>query len=457
MPAFADILPPRYRDARPIGVGGMGEIFCATDRELHREVALKVLAARYAEDGPIRARFEREALAAARLSGTPNIVTIFDVTEHAGRPIIVMEYLPGGSLDAQIAGSPCAAAQALGWLEEAAGALDAAHAAGIVHRDVKPANLLLDGRGHVHIADFGIASAAGLASFTQTGTILGTAGYLSPEQAKGERATAASDRYALAVVGWELLTGRRPFAAQSVTAEAMAHVDAPVPSPRTANPALPRQLDPVFERGLAKDPGARYPTAAEFVGDLRRALADAAGDTWIEPPRRPATQAAETQATSGAGQAHARRWWIAAFAALLLGGGIAAAVLPFRGPKDAAPPRTVVRTITAPGRTVEETVTAGATPATTAPEAGGQALNDAGFARMRAGDYGGALPLLEQAVQKLSGTGLLAEAYSDYNLAYTRLALGKCTDVVRLLTEAQAIEGHRKEIDHLRKQVGKRC
>jgi len=117
----------------------------------------------------------------------------------------------------------------------------------------------------------------------------------------------------------------------------------------------------------------------------------------------------------------------------------------------------VVRTITAPGRTVEETVTAGATPATTAPEAGGQALNDAGFARMRAGDYGGALPLLEQAVQKLSGTGLLAEAYSDYNLAYTRLALGKCTDVVRLLTEAQAIEGHRKEIDHLRKQVGKRC
>ena len=462
MPALADILPPRYRDARPIGVGGMGEIFCATDRELGREVALKVLAARYAQDASLRARFEREALAAARLSGTPNIVTIFDVTEHAGRPIIVMEYLPGGSLDAQIAGSPCAPAQALGWLDEAAGALDAAHAAGVVHRDVKPANLLLDGRGHVHVADFGVASAVGLDSFTQTGTILGTAGYLSPEQAKGERATAASDRYALAVVGWELLTGRRPFAAESAAAEALAHVNAPVPSPHAANPALPRQLEPVFQRGLAKDPAARYPTAAEFVGDLRRALDDAAGDTWIVPPLRPATPTAETWVAAGAGKADAGRWSIPSLGtillvALLLGVGIAAAFLSFRGSNGTtAEGRTVVRTITTPGRTVQETVTAAA-PATTASVAGGPALNDAGFAKMQAGDYGGALPLLEQAVQRLGGTGVLSEAYADYNLAYTRLALGQCTDVVALLDHAQAIEGHRKEIDHLRKQAEKSC
>ena len=462
MPAIADILPPRYRNARPIGSGGMGEIFCATDRELDREVALKVLAARYAADAPLRARFEREALAAARLSGTPNIVTIYDVTEHAGRPIIVMEYLSGGSLDAQIAGRPCPPARALGWLEEAAGALDAAHAAGVVHRDVKPANLLLDGRGRVHVADFGVASAVGLASFTQAGTILGTAGYLSPEQAKGERATAASDRYALAVVAWELLTGRRPFAAETTTAEALAHVNAPVPSPQTANPALPRELDRVFQRGLAKDPSARYPTAVELVGDLRRALDDAAGDTWIEPPR---LATAATRAAPGTVLADARRWWIPALVALLLAAGVAAALLAFRGSKDVPQPRTVVRTITTPGLTVRETVTTAPvapTPSTTssAPatsSSSGQALNDAGYAKLQAGDYSGALPLLEQAVQKLGGTGLLAEAYAKYNLAYTRFALGQCTDVVALLMEAEAIEGHRKEIDRLRKEAEKRC
>src|SRR5207237_7246414 len=137
-------------------------------------------------------------LAAARLSGNHNIVTIFDVGEHAGRPIIVMEHLAGGSLERRIAGKkPCDPPQALDWLEEAAAALDAAHAAGIVHRDVKPGNLLLDADGHIHVADFGVASAVGTASLTQTGTILGTAGYLSPEQASGDHATAASDLYAL--------------------------------------------------------------------------------------------------------------------------------------------------------------------------------------------------------------------------------------------------------------------
>jgi hypothetical protein len=454
MPALANIVPPRYRNPRPIGVGGMGEIFCATDRELGREVALKILAARYAQDAALRARFEREALAAARLSGTPNIVTIFDVTEHAGRPIIVMEYLPGGSLDARIAGSPCAPAQALAWLEEAASALDAAHVAGVVHRDVKPANLLLDGRGHIHVADFGIASAAGLDSFTQTGTILGTAGYLSPEQAKGERATAASDRYALAVVAWELLTGRRPFAATSATVEALAHVNAPVPSPQSANPALPRQLQPVFERGLAKDPAARYPRAAEFVGDLRRALDDAAGDTWVVTPLPPA---AETLVTSGRGRTRTRRWWTVPLLALLLVvlllAGIAAAVLGLAGRNDAAPQRfTVLRTITAPPRTVQETVTA---PAATG--ASGQALNDTAFTKMRARDFAGALPLLEQAVAKLAGSGALVEAYADYNLAFTRVALGQCTDVIALLDRAEEVEGHRVEIDGLREQADRSC
>src|SRR4249919_1671002 len=164
MPAVpGTLLPSRYGDVHPIARGGMGEIYRATDLELGREVAVKLLAERYSADADSRGRFRREALAAARLSGAPNVVTIFDVGEHNGRPLIVMEYFPGGSLAERVATrKPCPTGQALDWLEETSAALDAAHAAGVVHRDVKPANLLLDGRGHVFVADFGIASAAGL-------------------------------------------------------------------------------------------------------------------------------------------------------------------------------------------------------------------------------------------------------------------------------------------------------
>src|SRR5881275_584333 len=184
----------------------MGDIYRATDAVLGRDVAVKVLAERYAEDDSVRERFTREALAAARLSGEPNTVTIFDVGEHEGRPYIVMEYLGGGSLDDVLRkGGAQPPQRVLGWLEQAALALDAAHRRGVVHRDVKPANLMLDRDGNVHVADFGIASAAGMESLTMTGTVLGTAGYLSPEQAQGERAGPASDRYALAIVAYELL------------------------------------------------------------------------------------------------------------------------------------------------------------------------------------------------------------------------------------------------------------
>jgi serine/threonine protein kinase len=443
MPVTAEFLPPRYRDARPLGFGGMGEIFRATDRELGREVALKVLADRYAQDEALRQRFEREALTAARLSGTPNVVTIFDVTEYNGRPIIVMEYLPGGSLQDALTSGPVPPPQALRWLEQAAGALDAAHRAGIVHRDVKPANLLLDERGDVRVADFGIASAVGMHTLTETGTIVGTAGYLSPEQARGEHASPASDRYGLAVVAWELLVGRRPFAAESVTAEALAHANAPIPSAAAANPTLPRQVDQVFARALTKDPDRRYPSAAQFVGDLRRAFDESEGETQLlaTTARRPS-----------------RNWWIPLLLAALLVLGVVVALFATRDSgQRAAPPRTIVRTVTAPGRTVRETVTTA--PATTAPaaSASGQSLNNEGYAKMRAGDFAGALPLLEQAVQKLDGTGVLDEAYAKYNLAYTRFALGQCTDVRALLDQAEAIEGHRVEIDHLRKRAEKRC
>ncbi len=481
MASAAVVLPPRYARPRLIGSGGMGRVFHATDVELCRQVAVKVLADRYADDEAVRARFRREALAAARLSGNPNIVTIFDVGEHGGRPMIVMEYLEGGSVEHRVRGrGGCAPAQVLAWLEQAAGALDAAHAAGVVHRDIKPGNLLLDIRDQVHVGDFGVASAAGLASLTETGMILGTAGYLSPEQARGERATAASDRYSLAVVAFELLAGRRPFKSTTTPAEAAQHATAPVPSIHGVKPELPPALDPVFRRALAKAPAARYPSAAEFVAHLRAALDDDAGAT-APIVAAAATATADPQVAHPRGAARAgmsrRRWVLAPLLLLLLGGGIAVALAATRNspPPEAAVsgrrPVTIVRTVTQPGRTIEHTVTAPAPPpvtsaASTGPtpaathtvaDATAAALNNEGYARMRAGDYQGALPLLEEAVQQLSGTGSVDEAYADYNLAYTRYKLGQCTDVLSLLAHSQAIQGTRTEIDALRRDAQKAC
>ena len=446
MPPTDTHLPARYREPELLARGGMAEVYRATDEELGRDVAVKVLSDRYAQDESLRRRFSHEALAAARLSGDPHIVTIFDVVEHGGRPMIVMELLPGGSLEQRLTrGVPCSPRQVLDWLDDAAAAIDEAHAVGIVHRDLKPGNLLLDERGRVKVADFGIASAAGLDSFTQTGTILGTAGYLSPEQARGERAGPASDRYGLAVVAWELFTGRRPFEAQTPAAEAAAHVQAPVPPISSANRDLPHAFDPIFARALAKDPEARFPTAAEFVGELHRALEDDAGSTRVVP--------------GGAVPPPRRRRSVPV--ALVVGAiavalaGIAAAVIATR---DGGGSKVLVRTVTRPGTTVERTITtAPQTSQPSPPSTNGAALNNAGFAKMQAGDYNGALPLLEQAVNALQGTGSLDEAYADYNLADTRFALGSCDGVLDLLDRSQQIQGHRKEIDHLRHDAHKSC
>jgi serine/threonine-protein kinase len=471
MSVATDILPPRYRSPARVGVGGMGEIYRAEDTTLGRQVAIKVLSDRYAEDASVRQRFKREALAAARLSGEASTVTIFDVGEWNERPFIVMEYLGGGSIADRVSQRTVPTPQALRWLDEAASALDSAHAHGIVHRDVKPANLLLDGSDRVHVADFGIASAAGLDSMTVTGTVLGTAGYLSPEQANGQRATPASDRYALAVVAYELLTGTRPFESESPTAEAAAHVHATVPSVCERGPDLPCELDPVFERALAKDPRDRYPTSAEFVGDLRRALADAAGMTNIVAPP-PAAPPRAAGRPGPPGPPRRSRWPLVALvlglAAAAAAGAVIAAVMTSGGSdKGSTPPpqpRASVKTVTAQGTTVLRTVTttppAQATtsapppPTTTqasstpAPTGGnGHALNDQGYSKMRAGDYNGALPLLQQAVSSLRGSGPSDpyEAYANYNLGYSLLKLGRCSEAVPYLQRAQRLEPDRSE------------
>lgn len=466
----------------------MGEIYLATDSALGRPVAVKMLAERYADDGAVRGRFTREALAAARLSSEAHIVTIFDVGEWNGRPFLVMEYLPGGSLEDVVREGPQQPRDALEWLEQAAVGLDAAHAAGVVHRDVKPANLLVDAGGQVNVADFGIASAAGLDSLTRPGTILGTAGYLSPEQAKGERAGPATDQYAIAVVAFELLTGRRPYESENPTVEAAAHVHAAVPRATSVNPQLPPQLDAVFQRGLAKAPGERFSSCSELVQALRRAFDDAAGDTRehavvAQPPARaPATAPVRTPSAPAPQRPRRRSLLLPlALVGLVAAGAAGVALASLLGGGEASEsepptPKTVVTTMfeTRPGTTVREVVTRRQVvtqevpapppppeppppPAAPSTSASGAALNEQGFRRMQAGDYSGALPLLEQAVATLSGTGGVTEAYALYNLAYTRLQLGSCDGVEDMLTRSQQIQGRRTEIDQARARAQQQC
>src|SRR5690349_10002293 len=253
----------------------MASVWEAHDELLNRDVAVKLLAPHLGEDERARKRFQREARAAAGLSSHPNVVTIYDVGEHDDRVFMVMEIMRGGSVaDRLRSGDPIPHRTALRWLRDAGAALDAAHDAGVVHRDIKPANLLLDGNERLGVADFGIARVAWEDQLTATGQVLGTAAYISPEQAMGEAAAPASDRYALAVVAYELLTGARPFEAEHFAAQARAHVEDPVPPASSrAFADLSPAVDAVLERGLAKAPEDRWNTAVEFVDALERTLA----------------------------------------------------------------------------------------------------------------------------------------------------------------------------------------
>jgi serine/threonine protein kinase len=265
----------RYRVERELGRGGMATVYLAEDEELGRPVAVKVLPEHLAGEEPFRARFVREARLAGRLSH-PNIVRVYDAGEADGRPYIVMEYVPGTSL-ADTRPLPVTRVVDLGM--QACAGLQHAHEGGLVHRDVKPANLLVRDDGVLKIADFGIARAAESTRHTQAGTLLGTAAYLAPEQIAGEDATPASDVYSLGAVLYELLTGRPPYSFGSLGELAAKQSDGVI-EPAGDLADVPRQVEAAVMHALARDPSFRPASAADLAQEL-------APPTTGEQPTRP--------------------------------------------------------------------------------------------------------------------------------------------------------------------------
>ena len=262
-------LQDRYRLDERLATGGMGTVFAATDLRLNRKVAVKLLKPEFASDPRFVERFRREARSVASLSH-PNIANVYDYGEENGSRFIVMELVEGVDL-AMILRSegPLSPERAASIAVEMCAALSHAHAAGVVHRDIKPANVLVAAGGRVKVTDFGIARAAGDSTLTATGSMLGTAHYLSPEQAVGSPITAASDIYSAGIVLFEMLTGAVPFTGDSAVAVAMQHVSEVVPAPSSVNPDVPAFMDAVVERATAKDPGARFSGAEAMMDSLR--------------------------------------------------------------------------------------------------------------------------------------------------------------------------------------------
>ncbi|MFM7719017.1 MAG: protein kinase domain-containing protein, partial [Actinomycetota bacterium] len=267
------VLAGRYRVERELGRGGMARVYRGTDTVLGRPVAIKLLAAQYAEDADFVARFRREAQAAARLNH-PNLVGVYDTGTDDGVHYIVMEFVEGRTLaDFLAGGGRIAPARAAEIADLVLRALQAAHAQGVVHRDIKPANIMITPNGEVKVTDFGIARLSrGEETLAATSAILGTASYLAPEQAQSQPVDERADLYALGCVLFEMVTGRPPFVGDSAVSVASKHVVEMPIAPSRLNPDVPPELETVILRALAKDPADRYASAQDMRRDLGRAL-----------------------------------------------------------------------------------------------------------------------------------------------------------------------------------------
>jgi len=351
-----EVIRGRYRLEQEIGHGGMSEVWLATDLELDRPVALKLLA-----PNADRQRFEREARAAAALSH-PNINQLFDFGEVEGRPYMVLEFLPGGTLEDQLLDDhPLPDEQTATIARDLADGLAHAHAHGLIHRDLKPANILFDSEGRAKIADFGIARMGNAGTLTEAGTVLGTAAYISPEQAAGEPAGPASDVYSFGVILFRMLTGRLPFESDQPLELVAMHRDLDPPALGDLRPDVPPRLESLAAAALAKDPRDRPADGGALLAEL-----GAAGG--IEATQVLASAPARRRDTSRRRAVPRRRLPRAAVVAGLLAAGAAGVGLAFvatRGNSSASTPTTSTRRQTT--RTTASTATQEQSQPTSAP------------------------------------------------------------------------------------------
>ncbi|HEY4578359.1 MAG TPA: Stk1 family PASTA domain-containing Ser/Thr kinase, partial [Savagea sp.] len=262
----------RYELLQVIGEGGMSRVYLAKDIILDREVAIKILHYDFAHEDDLKKRFQREALSATSLTH-PNIVDIYDVGEDGELHYLVMEYINGQTLKTYIQQKGrLTADEAVPIMKQLVSAISHAHHSGIIHRDIKPQNILMDAEGEVKITDFGIAMALNATAYTKTNSIIGTVHYLSPEQARGGIASKRSDLYSLGIVFYELLTGELPFAAESAVAIALKHLQEEIPSVRARFPDIPQSVENVILKSTAKNSNDRYLSADDMYEDLSTVL-----------------------------------------------------------------------------------------------------------------------------------------------------------------------------------------
>ncbi|MCW2962852.1 MAG: Protein kinase domain [Actinomycetia bacterium] len=327
-PVAEELIAGRYRLLEPLGRGAMSSVWLAQDEELERRVAVKMLA-----PSADRARFEREARAAAALSH-PNICALYDYGEADGRPYMVLEYLPHGSLEERLKDGPLPDAEALRLATEMAAGLAHAHERDLVHRDLKPANVLFDVEDRAKIADFGIARMGGSGTLTEAGTVLGTASYISPEQASGQPAGPASDVYSFGVILFRMLTGRLPFVSANAMELVRMHRDDTPPSVAEFRGDAPARLESLAAAALAKDPADRPADGAALMRELRRG--GGGGDdatVMLAPGAFPASSGATRvlRPVPPTRQRRKREFWLVPLVLVLLGGGVALALVTTSG------------------------------------------------------------------------------------------------------------------------------
>jgi eukaryotic-like serine/threonine-protein kinase len=333
---LGEVIADRYELEEVVGTGGMSSVYRAHDRLLERTVALKVLHEHYSSDEDYVERFRREARAAAQLTH-PGIVTVIDRGEQDGRQFIVFEHVSGETLkDVLLREGRLPVRRAVELALEVARALQFAHERGLVHRDVKPQNVLLNGDGRAKVTDFGIAREVDVEQgLTQAGTVLGTSHYLAPEQARGEAVDEKSDVYALGAVLFELLTGEVPFPGDTFVAVAMKHIHEPPRDVRELRLDVPPRVAAAVARALEKDPARRFPTMRAFADELKACLRELTEEAPAENPTMVVRRAGETTVVRPAPPSppaptrRRRGWWLLALALLVLvaAGAIAAGLL----------------------------------------------------------------------------------------------------------------------------------